>query len=487
MLGHSSKAFLWVNRSGLSSAGNITNLNQNLEITNEYSISYPAGDTYITNNSISTTDITSTTISGTDDLPVSFPDGLKADPIYYDNAYEYTAAAGMTHHNKVILQDTLDVAGVATFNNTLKVDEAEPIGPEMTINGNLKVLGNVSIIGGTTSLSTQNLLAEDKFLQQNFKYVSTTPVGTGTVAVRKALNGTQFPLDGNFTATDSIVQPKVGTVAASGLVLGSFIQICGSTSNDGLYEVYSHAANILEIKDVSINPVVAKWSATDFTTEAVLPGAFAIAVELCALEMNSTGTGLDYVVGPDTTTMATTPVVMTGSDATLNKLNITSIPAASTDNIVCVDTITGALSYRTGGSLLPTTNSTITEACTVSGGTYGSGSSSVNLKIRKDPLLNEIVGMQIRTFSLTCSSPENFINIGCTPPTPQKQLLGNIMLYFNGAHEECYCITDTSLGLNIYRKDGSDFPAGTTITHCSNALVSGQTMGCTQFNFVCFA
>ena len=142
-------------------------------------------------------------------------------------------------------------------------------------NGNVSVSGDVSVagdveVGGTiTSTSMENLLVTDNHILLNNGYLTETELMGGIIINR-------LPTSTKDTATAlafvagiaAISNPTLGTDTASVFSQDDIIMINGSAENDGVYEVESHAANLLTVKGIGTVPTTEGLFNTQFTANA---------------------------------------------------------------------------------------------------------------------------------------------------------------------------------------------------------------------------
>lgn len=103
---------------------------------------------------------------------------VRAQPLYYDDAYELTSGHGNVHHNKVIFMDEV------TANNTVNVNTLAPISAHVTIDG------DTQIAGGTT---TETLAITQATNDNTKSQVLVRDSSTGAVYYRDASTLTSTP------------------------------------------------------------------------------------------------------------------------------------------------------------------------------------------------------------------------------------------------------------------------------------------------------
>lgn len=163
----------------------------------------------------------------------------------------------------------------------------------MTINGNL-------VVGGTTtSIESTNVNIDDNhlFLNKNYTAVSAQ---TGGLVVNYLPTATSDTVAaGGFTSTTT-----VATTGAATFAVGNFVMICDANNetNNGLFQVDSHAANVLTITAVGEDFVQ-----TTFVADATVAGTI-ININIGVSRISTTG---DLEVGKGNTAPITFGTVTT--------------------------------------------------------------------------------------------------------------------------------------------------------------------------------
>ncbi len=454
--------FGWVRGGG--SVGSGTVIQQDITLNDNNVIQYETGPTFITNNSVTTQTINVEEITNNNNT-VLFSDGIEVDPLKYNNAYEKSLGSGNTHHNRVIFKDS------ATCETVLKTDLIQPYQDNtVVVDANCTVNGNFSVLGSSSIISSTNTSFADRYLMLNQGYTTQAALSSGLVGVR--LPGNTFVLSGNFTTS------TVGTTIADGLAANSIIQIVGSTSNDGLYQVQSHAANVLTIVASPAEPFLAGA----FTAEAAAGNAQI--VNATALEFKTNGDGLSYVNGSNTSSMVRRNIAYDTSSPTFNSLTVTSVSNNNAlTKILCVDnnglvhersaaSLTGSLSFSNSNDLILPSIETfpLASATPVTG----------SMLVRRDPVEQRFMSVYIGPFSLTLVAAADYITIPYGNANYDCGIIGSSMsfpiwLRIDSLIEECLLITDrTNFVYKIVRKDLSQFPIG-TIDH-ANFNIAGQPL-----------
>jgi hypothetical protein len=339
--------------------------------------------------------------------------------------------------------DTLTINGTAVTipnnlnfdSNTLFIDAANnrvgigTITPSQPLHvagnarlaGDVVVTGNMTVEGTTTTIDSETVLIADNHLYLNNGY-NTVAAQTGGLVVNYLPTATTTTVNAAYVAgVAATSNPTVGTVGAATFALADLIQISGSTSNDGLYEVLSHAANVLTIRGIGVTGTV-----EDFTQNQFVAGA--------------------------------------SDGATITKVNI-SVIRSGTDGLWEVGS----------GAVTPVT---FTNLGTGSGNVTGTGSSgavafwSGTSSITEDPT------------QLFWDNTNNRLGIGTATPTQALDVAGNVRStgFYETAEiaapatpasgfGRIYAKTD---GLLYFKNDaGTEFDLTSTVT--SEMVITGQT------------
>lgn len=186
----------------------------------------------------------------------------------------------------------IPVNTLATFStgNTLQITPVtiDSLGNAIGL-GNVNIAGDVFVGGTINATSTNNLSIQDQFIALNVGY--TSPAGTTTgIAMNYAGTGVTTTSNGAFTpAVVATTNATIVTLAAGPLwVAGDIVQVSNSLHNDAFYEVQSHAANILQLRGVGLNPATVEFVRTQLTAETTV-GATISGVNVRTFGTNSGG------------------------------------------------------------------------------------------------------------------------------------------------------------------------------------------------------
>ena len=159
------------------------------------------------------------------------------------------------------------------------------------------VTGDLVVQGTTTTVESEIVNIADNFLYLNDGY-TTTSAHEGGIVVNYLPTATTDTVGGTagFTAgSPGTANPTVSTTGGATFAAGDFIQISGAAdqTNDGLYEVLSHAGNVLTIAGVGTAAATYRFTQNDFETDATIQGSIT-KVTVGAIQVD---TGGDWQVG----------------------------------------------------------------------------------------------------------------------------------------------------------------------------------------------
>lgn len=204
----------------------------------------------------------------------------------YTHGQLRTDAAHTIHYgtNKMRVSD-LDADGAVLLKLGSSVSSGVELGSptikttakgDLDVDGSLDVAGNMTVHGTLTTAIQEEVLIGDNHLYLNNGY-ETTNAETGGLVVNYLPVGTTMTCatTGVFTASVGGADAQVTCTDNTTLAVGDFIQINGSASNDGIYEVSAYTGagdggNDGVIKIRSVNGANARqddFTRNDFTAE----------------------------------------------------------------------------------------------------------------------------------------------------------------------------------------------------------------------------
>ena len=265
-----------------------------------------------------------------------------------------------------------------------------------SLTGSLTITGNLDVNGTTTTVDSANVLINDPHLYINSGYTSVAgKTGGMVVNYLPTATSTTVAAGGFVAGVVATSNPTVATVGAATFSASDIIQISGSNNsdNDGLFEVLSHAANVLTIRGVGVTATVQDFTQNQFITNTTVAGTIT-KINVSVLRSGTDGvwetaigstTGLvfgdlaadsngisaltsaevDQLENINTTTISTTQWGYLGaldqgltqaSNVTFNQITGTLQTAAQT-NITSVGTLTG---LTVSGAFTVTTGANVT-------------------------------------------------------------------------------------------------------------------------------
>ncbi len=142
-------------------------------------------------------------------------------------------------------------------------------GDNISVGGDVHVGGDVIVDGAITSSSTENLLVKDNHILLSDGYQAAVAKMGGVVVNYLPTSTADTVSSGAFVAGIAATSnPTAATVGAAVFSQDDIIMIYGSTENDGLYEVHSHAANLLTVRGIGTVGTVEGFTNTQFVANA---------------------------------------------------------------------------------------------------------------------------------------------------------------------------------------------------------------------------
>lgn len=199
---------------------------------------------------------------------------MKASAAVTDNALlRFDAAADQPQNSVVLVDDSGNVTGIVA----------------LTMTGDLAISGNINATGDIIYSDATNMSTADKDILLAKGYATASDQATGIIAILNGSATTDTVAAGGFTAgVAATSNPTVATTAATAFSQGDLIEIQGSL-NPGVYEVHSHAANVLTVRGVGTTASVESFSATQFNAGTSDTGATIRKVTVGHLRMQTSG------------------------------------------------------------------------------------------------------------------------------------------------------------------------------------------------------
>lgn len=150
------------------------------------------------------------------------------------------------------------------------INKAAP-SAQLQVGGDVKIDGNLIVDGESISVNVESVNVEDNHLYLNAGY-TVAVAQTGGLAVNNGSTGTTDTVSaGAFVAgVPATSNPTVVTVGAATFSASDLIQISGTNNNenDGLFEVLTHAANVLTIRGIGTTAKVEDFTDNQFVANA---------------------------------------------------------------------------------------------------------------------------------------------------------------------------------------------------------------------------
>lgn len=152
-------------------------------------------------------------------------------------------------------------ATAAAARSDLALDTGNsPTFTDLTLSGNLFVQGTRTVISG------ERTALADNYIDLNAGYSADAAQSAGLVAVYDPTTTTTTVNGAYVAGVASTSNPTVGTTGAATFAAGDIVQFSGVSggANQALFEVQSHAANVLTIKGIGTVAAVEDWSVNQF-------------------------------------------------------------------------------------------------------------------------------------------------------------------------------------------------------------------------------
>lgn len=133
------------------------------------------------------------------------------------------------------------------------------------------IAGNLVVKGTTTQLSSETVNLADNHMYLNAGYTTAVAQTGGIITNFLPTATVDTVVTGAFVAgVPATSNPTVATVGAATFAIGAIIQFSNSNGNenDGVFEVLSHAANLLTIRGIGLTSTVEDWTGNQFVANA---------------------------------------------------------------------------------------------------------------------------------------------------------------------------------------------------------------------------
>lgn len=220
---------------------------------------------------------------------------------------DFSAASGIfktTTGAVTVGPGAVTVSGATTFTAA---------GVALTVNNNVLISGNLTVTGTTFTTDSETVLIADNNLYLNNGY-TVAAAQTGGLTVNYLPTATTTTVNAAYVAgVPAVSNPTVGTVGAATFAAGDLIQLSAATNNNGLFEVLSHAANVLTIRGIGVTATVEDFTQNQFVAGAS-DGATIVKVNVSVIRAGTDG---NWEVGKGAVTPVTFSDLSTASTATL--------------------------------------------------------------------------------------------------------------------------------------------------------------------------
>ena len=207
-----------------------------------------------------------------------------------------------------------DDAGAESFIITNSSDETKF---SVSSVGDVVVGNNLTVTGTTTTTHSEQVNIGDNFLYLNAGYTSDAAMTGGIVINIDPSTTTDTVAAGGFTAgVAATSNPTVATTGAATFSDQDIIQISGANNadNNGLFEVLSHAANVLTIRGIGTTGNTFAFFQNQFTTDTTVAGSiYKVAVSV----LRANGSNFQVLSNADTTSGASFSNLGTTAGSTL--------------------------------------------------------------------------------------------------------------------------------------------------------------------------
>jgi hypothetical protein len=211
---------------------------------------------------------------------------------------------------KLLKSSPIEISDIGAISNT----NGDPI----ILDGNVSITQNLSVIGTTTTITSENLLINDNCIYLNNGNVSTTALpGCIVVNYLATSNFSNVAFDGFMPGVIfPAMNPSVVTDNNHIWVAGDIIQISGAAndSNNGLFEVESYSSSVLSITGIGGASPTFDFFQNQFVTDTTVAGIIT-QVNIAVL---SSGPDGEWVIGTsgDNVTNITFTKVAVGTSLT---------------------------------------------------------------------------------------------------------------------------------------------------------------------------
>ncbi len=142
-------------------------------------------------------------------------------------------------------------------------------------NGDTTLNGNLHVTGTTTTIESETVKVADNHLYMNDGYTTAVAQTGGLVVNYLPTAVTDTVAAGGFTAgVAATSDPTIATTGVATFALGDLVQVsvANEAVNNGIYEVFAHAANVLTLRGIGLNSTVEDFTQNQLTTDTTVAG-----------------------------------------------------------------------------------------------------------------------------------------------------------------------------------------------------------------------
>ncbi len=245
---------------------------------------------------------------------------------------------------------TVNIATGAAM-TALNLGTSMGAGDVITLGGTgsaVRVQGDLVVLGTTTSVDSEIVLMADNHLYMNAGY-TTAVAQTGGLVVNylPTATATTVAATGFTAGVAAVSNPTVNTVGAATFTAGQLIQISGANNveNNGLFEVLTHAANLLTIRGVGLTATLQDFTQNQFVTDTTVAGA----ITNVTVSVIRSGTDGVWETGAGATNALTFTDLATGATTLQQAYDASGSPATITTNGTDDDLVTAGFQPVGGG------------------------------------------------------------------------------------------------------------------------------------------
>lgn len=221
-------------------------------------------------------------------------------------------------NSSVLLSTAGDITGLKSITALAANDFTltAAAGKRILISGNTQLTGDLNVIGTTTSINTVTVNVADSNMLLSSNYTTVAALAGGlTVNYLPTATVDTVAATGFVAGVPATSNPTVATTGAATFAAGDIILITSANliANNGLYEVLTHAANLLTVKGVGLTAATGTFFNTQFTADTTVAGSIT-KITIAVLQANTSG---DFQTAKGATTPLTFSNLLSTATTTL--------------------------------------------------------------------------------------------------------------------------------------------------------------------------